>query len=271
MVIARDGLRLRSAPSETADVIRTIAVGTRVNVLSREGQWALVDLEGDQQADGFMFLSFLKPVSDVSPVVAMATPVVAVAAAVGDILGLCTPELVAKLFPATPRSNIVANLPFVVAGLRARSLTDRPMALQAFGTIRAETEGFVPISEGRSHFNTRNTPFDLYEGRADLGNNQPGDGPRFKGRGYVQLTGRSNYTRIGPQVGANLVGNPDLANDPTVAGLILAQFLKNKEGQIRSALASRNLRLARKLMNGGSHGVVQFIDAFERGERTLPS
>jgi putative chitinase len=87
----------------------------------------------------------------------------------------------------------------------------------------------------------------------------------------VQLTGRSNYTRIGPQVGANLVGNPDLANDPTVAGLILAQFLKNKEGQIRSALASRNLRLAQKLVNGGSHGVVQFIDAFERGERTLPS
>jgi hypothetical protein len=145
------------------------------------------------------------------------------------------------------------------------------MALQASGTIRAETEGFVPISEGRSHFNTRNTPFDLYEGRADLGNNQPGDGPRFKGRGYVQLTGRSNYTRIGPQVGANLVGNPDLANDPTVAGLILAQFLKNKERQIRSALASRNLRLARKLMNGGSHGAVQFIDAFERGERTQAS
>jgi hypothetical protein len=264
VVIARGGLRLRSAPSETADIIRTIPEGTQLNVLSREGQWALVDLQGDHQADGFMFLSFLRPVPDAGP--REAVPLVA-----GDILDLCTPELVAKMFPSTRKANIAANLPFVINGLRARSLTDRPMALMALATIRAETEGFVPISEGRSRFNTRRTPFDLYEGRADLGNNQRGDGPRFKGRGYVQLTGRSNYTRISSQVGANLVAEPDLANDPTLAGLILAQFLKNKEGRIRSALANRNLRLARRLVNGGSHGLPRFVDAFERGERALPS
>jgi predicted chitinase len=179
--------------------------------------------------------------------------------------------LVATLFPATRKTNIAANLPFVLNGLRSRSLVDRAMVLMALGTIRAETEGFVPIDEGRSRFNTRVTPFDRYEGRADLGNNQPGDGPKFKGRGYVQLTGRHNYTTIGPQVGANLVANPELANDPTIAGLILAQFLKSKETAIRSALANRNLELARKLVNGGRHGLDRFVDAFKRGERALPS
>src|SRR5262249_57410052 len=63
IVIARDGLRLRSGPSATAEIKRTIPEGTRVNVLAREGQWAQVDLEGDGRADGFMFLCLLKPVT----------------------------------------------------------------------------------------------------------------------------------------------------------------------------------------------------------------
>jgi uncharacterized protein YgiM (DUF1202 family) len=66
VVIARDGLRLRSGPSDAAAVVRAFPLGTRVNVLSREGQWALVDVQGDGLADGFMFLGFLKPVSDES-------------------------------------------------------------------------------------------------------------------------------------------------------------------------------------------------------------
>lgn len=60
-----------------------------------------------------------------------------------------------------------------------------------------DAEGFVPIDEGKSKFNTRKTPFDLYdagtETGAHLGNVIKGDGPRFKGRGYVQLTGPDNY------------------------------------------------------------------------------
>ena len=189
-------------------------------------------------------------------------------AAVGA-LDQTTPERVRRLFPDTPLAPIRMNLPFVLAGLRARSLVDRNMLLMALATIRAETEGFVPIDEGRSKFNTRVTPFDLYEPGTEagrrLGNAQRGDGSRFKGRGFVQLTGRDNYTRVGPQVGADLLGDPSRANDPTIAGLILAQFLKNKEAKVRSALASGDLKTARKLVNGGSHGLERFEDAFRRG------
>jgi peptidoglycan hydrolase-like protein with peptidoglycan-binding domain len=66
-----------------------------------------------------------------------------------------------------------------------------------------------------------------YEGRESLGNTQPGDGPRFKGRGYVQLTGRSNYTNWSQRLGVDLVGNPELAADPNIAATILVQGMRD--------------------------------------------
>jgi hypothetical protein len=270
VVIARDGLKLRTGPSVDFPAVKTVAEGTVVNVLSRQDMWALVDLEGDDKADGFMNIPFLRPVdADAAEPGAAVGP--------GDITGLVTPQMVKQIFdPATPLAKITANLPFVTAGLRARQLGDRPMVLMALGTIRAETAGFVPIDEGKSKFNTSpgGSPFDLYDAGtsigATLGNTVPGDGPRFKGRGFVQLTGRSNYTRIGPQVGVDLVTNPAMANDPSMAGLILAQFLKNAESKIRNALAASNLLLARKLVNGGSHGFPEFKDTFDKGMQVLP-
>lgn len=60
-----------------------------------------------------------------------------------------------------------------------------------------------------------------YEWRSDLGNNQSGDGPRYKGRGFVQITGRRNYTDWSQRLGIDLVGNPEKALDPAIAAKIL--------------------------------------------------
>jgi len=275
VIIARDGLKLRSGPSLEFGVVRTISEGIVVNVLSREGMWALVDLEGDGKADGFMNLSFLRAVDTPSGSAATIGGLGVAASAFGDITGLVTPDMVKQMFPtATKLTNIAANLPFVLAGLRARALGDRAMVLMSIATIRAETEGFVPIDEGKSKFNTLHKPFDLYDAGtqkgADLGNTIPGDGPHFKGRGYIQLTGRDNYRRVGLQIGVNLIDQPPLANDPTIAGLILAQFLKNKESAIRTALANDELSKARKLVNGGSHGFDRFKNTFDKGMSILP-
>lgn len=55
--------------------------------------------------------------------------------------------------------------------------------------------------------------FKKYDGRKDLGNSEPGDGLRFKGRGFVQITGRLNYTKFSKILGIDLVDNPKLALD----------------------------------------------------------
>lgn len=54
-----------------------------------------------------------------------------------------------------------------------------------------------------------------------LGNTQPGDGARYPGRGYVQLTGRANYARAERELGVPLVANPDLAMRDDVAAKIM--------------------------------------------------
>lgn len=193
-----------------------------------------------------------------------------------DILGKVTVQMASAMFPNTRIGAIGANLPHVLQGLRSEKLTDKPMVLMALATIRAETEGFVPIDEGISRFNTSpgGQPFDLYDFRRDLGNGKVGDGADYKGRGYIQLTGRANYRTIGaklnPGAPSALEQNPTLANDPATAGRILALFLAAKERRIKEALLADDLRTARRLVNGGSHGLDNFVDAYRRGEVVIP-
>ena len=191
-----------------------------------------------------------------------------------DALQFVTVQVASAMFPATPLGNIKANLPPVLWALDARALRDRSMALMALSTIRAETESFVPIAEGLSRYNTSpgGHPFDLYDNRRDLGNLGPPDGQRFCGRGFVQLTGRFNYQRYGPRLSdpVDLVADPGLASDPKVAAELLALFLGDRELQIKDALLHGNLMAARRLVNGGSHGLDRFSDAYARGDALLP-
>ncbi|MDA1185710.1 MAG: peptidoglycan-binding protein [Acidobacteria bacterium] len=184
------------------------------------------------------------------------------------------PEAAALLFPGARFANVAAHLPYVVRGLVAHALTDKPMLLMALATIRAETSGFLPISEGRSKYNTTPSghPFNRYDNRKkSLGNLGRPDGERFKGRGFVQLTGRANYTNISRRLGlgARLVDEPELANDPEIAGRILAAFLKREERRVRAALKKKDLAAARKVVNGGVHGQNPFRIAFLRGEEVF--
>jgi peptidoglycan L-alanyl-D-glutamate endopeptidase CwlK len=178
-----------------------------------------------------------------------------------------TPTQVHQLFPFTPLANIAANLPYVLAALAAAGFTDTPMLLVALATIRAEAEPFLPLTEEESPYNTstNGTHFDLYDLRTDLGNLAPPDGATFRGRGFIQLTGRANYTHYAAKINQPLVAHPILAADPTIAAQLLAHFLADKQAPIRRALAAHDLALARRLVNGGTHGLTRFTSAYTTG------
>jgi peptidoglycan L-alanyl-D-glutamate endopeptidase CwlK len=181
-------------------------------------------------------------------------------------------EIVARMFPLTPVPPIRKNLPLVLNALNAASLTSPSIVLAALATIRAETEGFEPLDEGISRYNTSpgGHPFDLYDSRHDLGNEGPPDGARFRGRGFVQLTGRANYAKFGPKVGLpGLAETPEQANDPSVAAYLLAAFLSAEELPIKRALLEGRLATARSLVNGGTNGLSRFTDAYLTGAKAL--
>jgi len=184
-------------------------------------------------------------------------------------------QLVSRMCLGAPLGNIKTYLPPLLAALQEAELVDKPMALMAIATIRAESRGFAPIDEYRSRYNTSPAAaspfFDLYDNRRDIGNQGPPDGARFKGRGFVQLTGRANYERYSKLLGLGdrLLREPELANDPAIAARILARFLKDRELRIKQALLEENLALARRYVNGGRHGLDVFSAAYRTGSELL--
>lgn len=92
-----------------------------------------------------------------------------------------------------------------------------------------------------------------YEGRKDLGNAQPGDGPRFKGRGLIQITGRSNYRQCGDALGHNFVVSPGLVALPENACRSAAWFWKSRS--LNDLADKDQFGALTKKINGGYNGL----------------
>ncbi|HTQ33600.1 MAG TPA: TIGR02594 family protein [Stellaceae bacterium] len=161
----------------------------------------------------------------------------------------------------------VAALPPPAAGLDGKALLKKAMTDQGVldNTLRAGVAAIVAVEsdfEPRSEMSYRHTSperlrllfgsrvgdlddtqlaqlatddrafFDrIYGGnfgRIQLGNIQPDDGFNFRGRGLLQLTGRSNYARYGGMISVNLIGDPDLANDPPTSAQIAVAYIRDR-------------------------------------------
>jgi putative chitinase len=91
-----------------------------------------------------------------------------------------------------------------------------------------------------------------YEGRKDLGNTQPGDGPRYKGRGLIQLTGRANYVEYGEALGLALVDHPESAAEPVISLRIACEFWKRRD--LNQFADQDDIETITRRINGGLNG-----------------
>jgi peptidoglycan hydrolase-like protein with peptidoglycan-binding domain len=151
-----------------------------------------------------------------------------------------------------PAANVEQNWVAIQAAIAECSLSDQAATIAVIATIATEVPAFLPISEyGGTDYFTR-----MYEGRKDLGNTQPGDGARYHGRGFIQLTGRANYRSYGEKLGVPLEDDPDLALDAAVAARILAVYMQDHG--IAALAASSNWQGVRRAVNGGLNGWDRF-------------
>lgn len=103
----------------------------------------------------------------------------------------------------------------------------------------------------------------VYGGR--MGNTKPGDGWLFRGRGYIQLTGRENYTKFAKITGLDLVNNPDLAAQPGAAVRIAAAYWADR-GCNELADKDDISTITRKI-NGGQNGMIDRRLQVERAKK----
>lgn len=108
---------------------------------------------------------------------------------------------------------------------------------------------------------------EAYEGRLDLGNTEPGDGVRFKGRGLIQITGRANYRDCGVALGLDLLSEPHLLEQP-VAACRSAGWYWDSRGL--NDLADKEMfRTITKRINGGYNGYSDRVKYYNRAKSIL--
>ncbi len=93
---------------------------------------------------------------------------------------------------------------------------------------------------------------EAYEGRKDLGNTEPGDGKRDKGRGPIQLTGRSNYRKAGEALGLDLEGKPEQVATPDVGCQVAGWFWHTRK--LNDLADKKDFTTITRRVNGGLNG-----------------
>lgn len=140
------------------------------------------------------------------------------------------------------------------------TITDLRWAAYMLATVKHEcADTWQPVVERgpRAYFDKYETGTRL---GTRLGNTQPGDGFRFRGRGYVQITGRANYARLTAQLGlgpeADLEQDPDQALRPAIAygimslGMRKGLFTGKKLSDYISKANGADYKEARRIING---------------------
>lgn len=178
-----------------------------------------------------------------------------------------TADQLKQIMPTLAAARREMYLPFLSVAMETYEI-DNALRAAAFlaqlahesGELKFMQEIWGPTAQQKRY----EPPSDL---AARLGNTEPGDGARFKGRGPIQITGRFNYRKYGELLGVDLIGMPELAATPQIAFAIAGLFWQ-KNGL--NALADRqDFTTITKRINGGLNGLASREKYYARALQVL--
>lgn len=166
-----------------------------------------------------------------------------------------TAEQLAAIVPQIPSDKVTTYAGLLNAAMVSGGI-DSPVRKAAFvAQLVVESDSFRTFEEyasGRA-----------YEGRAELGNTQPGDGERYKGRGAIQVTGRHNYESVSQATGIDFVSNPELVAAPEYAFTTAVWYWTSRH--LNQTADNSGIVRVSELVNGGHHGLAERLACFQRG------
>jgi predicted chitinase len=185
----------------------------------------------------------------------------------GTTKGIITDEALNQIMPTLSEVKRSFYLPFLQKAMDEFEI-NTPLRRAAFlaqiahesGELRFLEELWGPTENQRRY----DTPGELAK---RLGNTEPGDGKRYKGRGVIQITGRSSYKKYSELLGLDLINNPDLAATPAVVFRTGALYWK-VSGLNELADAEDFISITKRI-NGGTSGLADRVRYYELAKKAL--
>ncbi len=206
---------------------------------------------------------------------------------------IITPERLKALSPAIRDDRAVAYAPALEASLTMGDITSRLRLVHFLAQLAHESAGFRALVENlnyrpevllatfRSRVQTIEKANELvaagrdaiaefvYGNRPALGNVNPGDGAKFIGRGFIMITGRSNYATYAALIGQPLLDQPELLEDPVYAAQGAAAFWK--QTGCNSPADADDIETVTRIVNGGTNGLADRKIWLDKAKTVFPA
>lgn len=168
-----------------------------------------------------------------------------------------TEDTLRQIMPRVPQDKLKLYLPHLQRAMDEFQINTPARQAAFLAQVAHESRELQSgLEESVGLFNTTlpGPPFfDKYDRRADLGNQGPPDGERFKGRGVFQITGRAHYQRYGQLLGENLLDNPARAAEPEVTFRIAAVYWR--QNGLNELADVQDFQSITRKINGGLNGL----------------
>lgn len=175
-----------------------------------------------------------------------------------------TPDLLKPLFAASASESIEDNYIYLQKALQEFRVSDPRIVAAIVANLAVESPNLREQEENEA-FAAR-----MYQGK--IGNTEPGDGAKYRGRGYMSLTGRANYVRMADRLGLpSLVDFPEDAKKPELALRITVALVTERATRLTAALDADDLIAASKVFRGSAPPAIheRFAAAYQKAIAAL--